>query len=272
MSPSTTRNGKTKPTKKSEKKARKKTATRKLSRLRKPKEMTLDDWQVGLRRQFGVKQEFKLKNIGSEPIFSEFNVTNPQTERTYRVAIRGCGLGENFCSCPDYAVNTLGTCKHIEFVLGRLSRRRGGKTALAAGFQPDYSQVYLQYGAQRRVVFKRGTDCPADFGKYAKRFFDSNGILKRDAAGRFNLFLKRISSIDHEVRCYDDVLCTIAEMRDREWLAESVDKAFPRGSKSAAFKRLLKTQLFPYQREGALFAARAGRSLIADDMGLGKTI
>ena len=28
----------------------------------------------------------------------------------------------------------------------------------------------------------------------------------------------------------------------------------------------------PYQREGALFAAKAGRSLIADDMGLGKTI
>jgi SNF2 family DNA or RNA helicase len=30
--------------------------------------------------------------------------------------------------------------------------------------------------------------------------------------------------------------------------------------------------MYPYQRQGALFAARAGRSLIADDMGLGKTI
>ena len=265
MSTSATRKTKKKP-------AARKPAARKLSRVRKPEEMTVDDWQVTLRRQFGVEQKFKLKNIGDEPIFSEFEVTNPQTERTYRVAIRGCGLGENFCSCPDFSVNTLGTCKHIEFVLDKLGRRRGGKKALAAGFRPDYSQVYLQYGAQRRVVFRQGTDCPADFGKYAKRFFDANGILKEGAAVAFHAFLKRKSSLDHEVRCYDDVLATIAELRDRARLAESVDKAFPRGEKSAAFKRLLKMQLFPFQREGALFAARAGRCLIADDMGLGKTI
>ena len=33
--------------------------------------------------------------------------------RTYRVALRGPALFENYCSCPDFAVNTLGTCKHI---------------------------------------------------------------------------------------------------------------------------------------------------------------
>jgi len=39
-----------------------------------------------------------------------------------------------------------------------------------------------------------------------------------------------------------------------------------------ALQKLLKAQLYPYQAEGALFAARAGRCLIADEMGLGKTI
>jgi hypothetical protein len=38
------------------------------------------------------------------------------------------------CTCPDYATNQLGTCKHIEFVLGRLSKRRGAKAALARGW------------------------------------------------------------------------------------------------------------------------------------------
>ena len=74
---------------------------RKLSRHRKPEDMTLDAWQITLRRQFGAEQRFKLKNVGTEPIFSEFNVFNPASKRTYRVAIRGCGLGENYCSCPD---------------------------------------------------------------------------------------------------------------------------------------------------------------------------
>ncbi len=47
---------------------------------------------------------------------------------------------------------------------------------------------------------------------------------------------------------------------------------FPRGIASAAFNNLLKVKLYPYQRQGALFAARTGRCLLADDMGLGKTI
>ena len=37
------------------------------------------------------------------------------------------------------------------------------------------------------------------------------------------------------------------------------------------FDKLLKTRLYPYQKQGILFAARAGRALIADEMGLGKT-
>ena len=61
-------------------------------------------------------------------------------------------------------------------------------------------------------------------------------------------------------------------MRDRVHLVERVKKAFPKGTQSAAFRKLLSTSLYPYQREGALFAAKAGRCLIADDMGLGKTV
>ena len=43
--------------------------------------------------------------------------------KIYRVAMRGPGLFENYCSCPDFAVNTLGTCKHIEAMLLRLRQR-----------------------------------------------------------------------------------------------------------------------------------------------------
>lgn len=36
--------------------------------------------------------------------------------------------------------------------------------------------------------------------------------------------------------------------------------------------RLLKTELYPYQKEDIRFAAKAGKAIIADEMGLGKTI
>ena len=122
---------------------------KKISRLRRPEDMPLEQWQIALRKQFAQKQNFRLKNIGEDPIFSEFTVTNPETGGEYRVAIRGQRIGNNYCSCPDFAVNTLGTCKHIEFTLAKLQRKRGGKKAFAEGFQPAYSEIYLRYGAKR---------------------------------------------------------------------------------------------------------------------------
>lgn len=245
---------------------------KKISRIRKPDDMTLEQWQIELRRQFGKEQKFKLKNIGKEQLFSEFEVTNPQSGRSYRVAIRGMGLGENYCSCPDYAVNTLGTCKHIEFTLARLSHKPEAKAALEQGYQPAYSEVYLRYGAQREIVFKPGTECPAELKQLAKQFFTGENRLKRTAFDRFPRFLQLALAGEHEFRCYPDALNFIAQVRDQAMLAEKVKAMFPHGVRSSAFKNLLKTTMYPYQREGAIFAASAGRCLIADDMGLGKTI
>jgi len=244
----------------------------KVSRLRQPEGMSLEQWQITLRRQYAQKQDLRLTNVGSEPVFSEFMVTNPQTNREYRVAIRGRGLGDNYCSCPDFAINTLGTCKHIEWTLAKLGRRRGSARAFAAGFHPPYSEVYLRYGAKREVIFRPGTGCPEGLRRLGAGYSDDDGVLRPEAYLRFDTFLRRAATFAHELRCYDDVLDFVAEVRDRTTLSERLDQAFPAGIDSDAFKGLLKVALYPYQREGALFAARAGRSLIADDMGLGKTI
>jgi len=244
----------------------------KVSRARRPEEMSLEQWQITLRKQFAQKQNFRLTNTGDEPIFSEYTVANPQTGREYRVAIRGAALGDNYCSCPDFAVNTLGTCKHIEWVLGKLRRRSGAAQALARGFHPIYSEVYLRYGARREVLFRPGIECPAGLHQLATDYFDGHGVLRAGAYGRFDGFLRQAGAFAHDLRCYDDALDFIAEVRDRAALCERIDRVFPAGIESAAFAHLLKVPLYPYQREGALFAARAGRSLIADDMGLGKTI
>jgi len=243
-----------------------------LSRLRRPDGMSLEQWQVALRRQFAKKQSFRVRNIGSEPIFSEFEVANPQTGREYRVAIRGLGLGDNYCSCPDFAVNTLGTCKHVEYVLNKVQRKGGGRRALARGSSPGYSEVYLRYGAKREVVFKPGSECPEGLRRLGSHYFDGAGVLRGPAYLEFDAFLKQAGPFAHDLRCYDDALDFIAEVRDRTHLCERIDKAFPAGAESDAFRHLLKVSLYPYQREGTLFAARAGRSLLADDMGLGKTI
>jgi superfamily II DNA or RNA helicase len=244
----------------------------KLSRLHKPEGMSLEDWQVELRRQFGRSQDFRLKNLGDHSVFSEFEVYNPRSRNAYRVHVRGPHVGDNFCSCPDFATNTLGTCKHVEYTLAALERKRGGAAALRGGFRPPYSEIHLQYGARREVRFRPGADCPDELRRAAGRYFGPDGALKPEAFADFEAFVAEAGRLDHDLRCHDDVLSFAAEVRDAERRRGRVAAAFPRGPRSAAFKDLLRVPLYDYQREGALFAARAGRCLIGDEMGLGKTI
>jgi superfamily II DNA or RNA helicase len=246
----------------------------KLSRTHAPADLSPLDWQRGLRRQFGREQAFGLENLGVEPVFSEFRVSNPVSKSSYRVAIRGLGPGGNFCSCPDYTTSELGTCKHIEFTLAQLEKKRGARTAFARGYQPAFSELYLRNDGKRCVYFRAGTDCPPALKEAAAILFDieHNGMLPDERFGDLEHFMTLASESGHEMRAYDDALDFIAGRRDADRRVAKLAHLFPRGADDPNLLALLKAPLYPYQAEGALFAVRAGRALIADDMGLGKTI
>ncbi|MFO0873911.1 MAG: DEAD/DEAH box helicase [Phycisphaerales bacterium] len=244
----------------------------KLDRHAAPADMTLEQWQAGLRRQFGREQAFELANLGVDPIFSEFRVVNPASGGAYRVVIRGSRLGENSCTCPDFATNALGTCKHIEVTLGRLERRRGAKAALERGHQPPFNEIVLRHGARRDVVFRPGTECPRALRALAANFFDDAGVLREGRHADLERFLAEAERRGHRVRVGDDALGFVAEVRDAESRRTRIRQAFPRGVRTPALRRLVRTTLYEYQCEGALFAATAGRCLIGDEMGLGKTV
>src|ERR1019366_5906362 len=244
------------------------------SRTRRPPEIAVADWQTALRRQFGREQRFGLENLGGHPVFSDFRVHNPASGSHYRVAIRGRALGQNFCTCPDFATNDLGTCKHIEFTLAKLESRRGGKAALAKGAQAEYSEIWLDYAGMRHVRFRAGKACPPALLARAKQHFDATAgwALPWDRLDGLDALIRMAQDSGHELRCYDDVWQFVAQIRDGERRQAALAEAYPKGAKDKALAKLLKIKLYPYQTEGALFAARAGRALIGDEMGLGKTI
>src|SRR5213079_3364496 len=203
----------------------------KLSRSHAPADLSPVDWQRGLRRQFGREQDFGLENLTDEPFFSEFRVSNPVSKSSYRVAIRGLGPGGNFCSCPDYATGELGTCKHLEFTLAQLEKKRGAAAAFARGYQPAFSELYLRNDGQRRVYFRAGTDCPAVVRKAAAALFDAehSGALPDDRIGELDPFLTLASKSGHELRAYDDALDFVAGRRDAERRAAKLAELFARG-------------------------------------------
>lgn len=246
----------------------------KLSRTLQPADLSPVEWQRALRRQFGREQAFTLENLTDEPFFSEFRVGNPASKSSYRVVIRGPGPGGNYCACPDYTTSELGTCKHIEFTLAQLERKRGAKTAFARGYRPAFSELYLRNDGGRRIYFRAGTDCPPELAAAAEGLFDAGrgGVLPDDRFGDIEAFLAAASTSGHELRAYDDALDFIAGRRDAGRRAERLEQLFPDGAADPGFANLLQVPLYPYQAEGALFAVRAGRALIGDEMGLGKTI
>ena len=178
-----------------------------LSRTRRPGDLGIADWQTALRRQFGREQAFGLENLGADPVFSDFRVHNPASGTHYRVAIRGTALGQNFCSCPDFATNDLGTCKHIEFTLARLAAKRAGKAALARGFTPEHSEVWLDYAGARHVRFQAGASCPPALLTQAKALFDSSAgwALPWDRLDGLDRLVQAAQASGHELRCHDDV-------------------------------------------------------------------
>jgi hypothetical protein len=168
----------------------------KLSRTHAPADLSPVEWQRRLRRQFGREQAFGLENLGNDPFFSEFRVSNPVSKSSYRVAVRGLGPGGNFCSCPDYANSELGTCKHLEFALARLEKQRGAKAAFARGYQPAFSELYLRNEGKRCVHFRAGTDCPPAVREAAAGLFDAerNGMLPEEHFGELEHFMTMVEA------------------------------------------------------------------------------
>lgn len=250
-----------------------------LSPRKAPEGMRPDDWQRALRRQFGREQTFELRSVEGETPCSAFRVRNPQSGGTYLVRIRGLAPGDNQCACPDFRTNDLGTCKHIEFVLARLERRRGAKAVLTRGLHPPYSELLLQPGNPRTLRLYPGSGAPPAVRKMAQQLFrvePAQGtqrlVLDAQHAGRVEEFAALCRKRGHELRIDTAARDHLAGLRDAAQRRRVLAKAFPQGAASAALAKLVKVPLYPYQAEGALFAVAAGRALIGDDMGLGKTV
>ena len=236
---------------------------------RKPKDLSLQEWQIALRKQFVTGKIFEIKKLEGHPVFSDYLVYNPETRNTYKVALRNNDQVMNFCSCLDFKTNQLGTCKHIEAVLMKIQSMPRLASKLKKGYTPPYTTVYLHYGKDRQVRLRIGTDNRLKFNNLAKGYFDKNLKLTPLGYSNFEKFTEKAGKLSPDFRCYDDAMEFILDAREKYKRNQNIDSTYPTGKE---LKGILTTELFNYQEKGILFAAKAGRSLIADEMGLGKTI
>jgi superfamily II DNA or RNA helicase len=227
--------------------------------------------EIAARRERAHGSVIRILARPDGDVYGDYQIRS-SSNKTYRVAMRGPGLFDNYCSCPDFAVNTLGTCKHIEALLLRLGRRHGA--ALGRGkFSRTRASLSLHYGEALGVRLRLPPSPSPAVQALAREYFDEDGLLISNRLRDFAKLMDELRRADDQAVVYSDVLDYI----DREnEIAEGLEverkllAKLRRGQDPLL--GVLKTSLLSYQVRGAIFAACRGRVVLADDMGLGKTV
>lgn len=187
----------------------------------------------------------------------------------------------NRCSCLDYESNNLGTCKHVEAVLGYIRRKYGSPLRAAKPRLLEINRltiyITLRYLGDGTWTAAPVYDHALDTGllrlvnhylmPYAAQLEDDPPAFLK----RLERFIQEVEDfggralVEPEVYDYAATAANRAERdaRRRELLA--------RVEAGQARLDVLKLPLYPYQAVGTLFLAFTERALLADDMGLGKT-
>lgn len=227
--------------------------------------------QISARRERARSMPLTILSRPDRQAYGDYELQS-STGKRYRVAMRGPGLFENYCSCPDFAVNTLGTCKHIEALLQQL-RQRYRKSFQRQEYQRTRASLSLHYGESLGIRLRLPSKPTPALRALADRYFEETGLLRAGHFADFHRILGELRTLDDTAVVYSDVLDFI----DREnELAEGLETERKLATQlekgELPLSGLLKVPLFPYQMRGAFFLSCRGRVVLADDMGLGKTV
>jgi superfamily II DNA or RNA helicase len=222
------------------------------------------------------RAEVRVEPLSGEPWFGTWRARSVaaagnQFQPGYQVQIRSLTRRANHCTCPDFATNQLGTCKHIESVLHRIGKRKDFPQIEHQ--PPPMPYVYLDWEGEDapRIRLYRGTEIVAHLGPLLAASFDARGAFHGRLPDDFLRFAEQAGA-DENLLIGDDALGYARRLADdaaRELRAREIGERI-RGSGGRLAD--IRARLYPYQVDGVAFLAGRGRALLADDMGLGKTL
>ncbi len=226
---------------------------------------TTDADELAKRQMRAREERHRMENLDPQhPIFSNFTVHSP-SGMTYQAEIRDLATRQFSCTCTDFRISGLGSCKHMEAVLLQLARRQ---RAEFKGAQRVASPRIDIVPAGDGLQVERG------LGKLPpnlRRHFDGSGRLLPDANPE-NVVRAAAASRSQSLRVSQDVAPWL-ESRRRAEERILLRRDYEAGVRDGRHpEHVTLSPLFPYQREGMLHLAFGERALLADEMGLGKTI
>jgi superfamily II DNA or RNA helicase len=231
---------------------------------------TTDEDEIERRRQRAAGEVLAVEALeAGHPVFGTFRVSS-ETGSSYEVEIRSLTERDNSCGCPDYEVNGLGTCKHVEAVLARVRTAR--QTA-----KPRI-EVFLRRTGERPEVRAQGLERSGGSRAQAlaDRYFTAKGALRGDPLIRLPALARALAAappqVRTEIRLSRHLLPWVEEQRRKAARQTARERFLAEVQAGRATLDVVQVPLYPYQQEGVLHLAFTERALLADEMGLGKTV
>lgn len=210
------------------------------------------------RRERARTEPFRLQEGPS--IYGPHEVVTGLHKR-YEITIRDYDRMQGYCSCPDFRLNKLGTCKHLMFAHAKLHRAYREASEAGKAVYP-YFEIFCDPLQEYRITcfYKGMHDGPA----IADACFHGETPL---AQTYYRTFLQDLEAFAErrDIVVRPEVVETIEEHFERQLLLRLEEQHVPDLS-------WLRAELYAYQREGIRFATFRKGAVIADDMGLGKTL
>ena len=246
------------------------TQVKKRAKKRKPTTIPLPsagDWrstdeiEILRRIQRAREEKHAISKLQPEhPVFSTFEVKSP-SGMTYQVEVRDLATRSFSCTCPDFRIAGLGTCKHIEATLIWLKRRHKADCKLAETRTSPH--LHLVPDGERLRIERDFKRLPASL----RPLFNEAGFLIADADEALPK-IRRSTKV-----CISQDVEPFLEVRRRAEERRSLRRDYETGVVEGRHpEHVTLHPLYPYQREGMLHLAFGERALLADEMGLGKTI
>ncbi|PKP49985.1 MAG: helicase [Bacteroidetes bacterium HGW-Bacteroidetes-11] len=194
-------------------------------------------------------------------IYGDHILTNENGIK-YKVFLRDFENETGYSDSMDSRLNKLGTTKHIMFAFKELKNNHSLYNRMNKTY--PFIEIYCDPLNDYKITWHYPHTLPVNEQLLISRYFKNARFIDDSKSITFLGFLNEAVEFPI-IRIRPEVQEKIETAYEEEMLAKLSKEYHPDYS-------LIKTELFPYQKEGVEFALFRKTAIIADEMGLGKTL
>lgn len=194
-------------------------------------------------------------------IYGEHILKNQQG-RAYQLSFYDFGKKLGYCSCPDYQTNKLETCKHLMYAFSAFFEKHDIKDLPSQTY--PFLEIFRHPLKDYQIAWFYPHEPSPEIKELLTIYFDDDQILRKTKMNEIDHFLEQIQAfkfvkVRPEVESFISLYFEAIALKEIYQSAEVPDA-------------LLKTKVFPYQKQGILFVSERRASILADEIGLGKSV